>query len=256
MGPLNRLYEAPEPGEWRGATPLLDIEDTRLRLRAKALTQLSRSERERVLAIYRFVKRIPFAKPAKLRLKTAREVLDAQRADAEDKASLFVALLRAAGFAARLRYVELHGDILRGLTTAIASAARPVVEVWMDGRWAATDTYIFDAAYMSAARRRLSREGWEWGFGLHLRGDGLWDGLNDAYLTGTEEMAAPVSLGVLGVFHDPLDYVRSDICKSRYPRVARAVRWGMVAPAIDKAVRQLRGDGGGFPPNVPQGKAI
>jgi len=37
-------------------------------LRALALTQLCRSEREKILALYAFVKRIPFAKPRKIRL--------------------------------------------------------------------------------------------------------------------------------------------------------------------------------------------
>ena len=44
------------------STELLDLEDTRLRLRARALTQLCQTEREKALAIYGFVKRIPFAK--------------------------------------------------------------------------------------------------------------------------------------------------------------------------------------------------
>ena len=39
-----------------------------LRLRGHALTQLCKNDREKALAVYGFVKRIPFAKPLKLRL--------------------------------------------------------------------------------------------------------------------------------------------------------------------------------------------
>jgi transglutaminase-like putative cysteine protease len=236
---------AESPERWTGSTALLDLQDSRIRLRAQALTQLCRSDRERVLAIYSFVKRIPFAKPAKLRFRTAREVLDAGRGDADDKGSLFVALLRAAGFPARLCYVELHGDILRGLTDAIDSAGRPVVQVWLDGRWASTDTYIFDASYAAAARRRLEQQGWEWGYGLHSKGQLLWDGLNDAFLTGGPETSEAVSLGPLGVFHDPADFVASDAYKARYVRIGRVMRWGLVAPAIGRAVSDLRSETAG-----------
>ena len=97
------------------------------------------------LAVYGFVKRTPFAKPMKLHVRTAREVLDAGRGDADDKAALLIALLRAAEIPARLRYIELRGEILRGLTSNVTSAARPVAEVWLAGRWVRTDTYIFDA---------------------------------------------------------------------------------------------------------------
>ncbi len=228
------------PAHWRCATALLDLEDPRLRLRAQSLTQLCHSDHEKALAVYGFVKRLPFAKPLRLRLHTAREVLDAGRGDAVDKACLLVALLRICGLAARLRFVDLHGEILRGLTTAISSAARPVLEIWLDGRWAATDTFIFDAPYVAAARARLAREGWEWGYGMHRNGHMLWDGRSDAFLTGGPEQAAAVSLGVLGHFHDPQQLLQSAACQARYPRIARAMRWGMVSPGMNKAVRALR----------------
>lgn len=234
-----------DPSDWMDSTQLIDLHDTKLRLKAKSLTQLSRTDREKALAIYTAVKRITFAKPVKLRLRTAHEVLRAKRADAEDKATLFVGLLRAAGLAARLRYIELHGDILRGLTTAIASAGRPVVQVWLDDRWRSTDTYIFDAHYMAAARARLRALKWDWGYGLHRTGDALWDGMEDAYLTGDDHMAADISMGVLGWFHDPYDFLVSPVCRERFPRVSRAVQWNVLAPGMNRAVTHLRRSGPG-----------
>jgi hypothetical protein len=83
-----------------------------------------------------------------------------------------VALLRLVDIPARLRYVELRGDILRGLTSSVASASRPVAEIWLNGHWVRTDTYIFDAVYMAAARQRLKDTDWEWGYGIHRNGHG------------------------------------------------------------------------------------
>ena len=236
-----------DPSDWAESTQLIDLHDTKLRLKAQSVTQLSRTDREKILAIYSAVKRVPFAKPVKLKLRTAHEVLRAKRADAEDKATLFVALLRAAGFPARLRYVELHGDILRGLTTAISSAGRPVVEVWHENKWRATDTYIFDAHYVAAARSRLRALKWDWGYGLHRRGHTLWSGLEDAYLTGEAEVGGTISMGVLGWFHDPYDFLVSPVCRERFPRVSRAVQWNVLAPGMNRAVTNLRETNGGSP---------
>jgi hypothetical protein len=221
----------------------MDLGDPRLRLRVQALTQLCRTERERALALYRFVKRMPFTKPMKLRLHTARQVLDHGHGDAVDKATLLVAMLRIAGLPARLRYIELHGAILRGLTGAITSAGRPVLEVWTGKHWAATDTYIFDAHYVASAREQMRQRGWDWGYGMHVRGHGLWNGREDAFLTGDAATTAEISLGVLGRFHDPLEFVRSDVCRERYPRLARSMRWNLLARSMNRAVTELRAAG-------------
>jgi hypothetical protein len=236
-----------DPSDWMDSTELIDLNDTKLRLKAQSATQLSRSDREKILALYSAVKRIPFAKPVKLKLRAAHDVLRARRADAEDKATLFVALLRAAGFPARLCYIELHGDILRGLTKAIASAGRPVVQVWHEDKWRSTDTYIFDAHYVAAARARLRSLKWDWGYGLHRRGHTLWDGLHDAYLTGDADIGGTISMGVLGWFHDPYDFLVSPVCRDRFPRVPRAMRWNMLAPGMNRAVSHLRETNGGTP---------
>lgn len=245
--PIPAAPASDDPCDWTGSTELIDLNDTRLRLKAQSATQLARSDREKILAIYSAVKRIPFAKPVKLRLHTAHDVLRARSADAEDKATLFVALLRAAGFPARVCYVELHGDVLRGLTTAIASAGRPVVQVWHEDRWRSTDTYIFDAHYVAAARARLGILKWDWGYGLHRRGHVLWDGLEDAYLTGEAEVGGTISMGVLGCFHDPYDFLVSPVCRDRFPRMTRAARWNVLAPGMNRAVSHLRQAHGGTP---------
>ena len=237
---MKRPIDLDEPGLWLGSSALLDVEDPRLRLRALALTQLCRSEREKILALYAFVRRIPFAKPRKIGLHKARTVLDAETADAEDKATLLVAMLRCCGIPARLRYVELDGVILQGLTTALPSVARPLVEVWRQDHWIATDTYIFDARYITAARRRMQQLRMEWGFGMHVRGDSLWDGRHDAFLTGGPELTAAVSLGEIGIFHDPQQFYRSAACRARFPRMARLVRWNVLTASLDQAVTELR----------------
>ena len=229
-----------DPGSWLGNAELLDLEDPKLRLRAHALTQLCKTEREKALALYGFVKRIPFSKPFKLRLRTAREVIDAGRGDADDKAAVLIALLRAADIPARLRYIELRGEILRGLTSGVASAARPLAEVWLGDRWLRTDTYIFDAAYMAAARQRIKDQGWEWGYGIHRDGNTIWSAADDAFLGGRPTEADPMVLADLGCYNDPLELMTSAAWRSAHPRLPRAVQWNVLAPMMERVVRELR----------------
>ncbi len=229
---------------WRRSTDLLDLEDSRLRLRARALTQLCKSDRERALAVYGFVKRMPFAKPFKMRLRTAREVLDAGQGDAPDKATALVALLRLAGLPARLHYYLLRGEILRGITSTLASAARPVAEIWLDGHWVCTDTYIFDATYVAAARQRLKDAGWDWGYGIHTKAHTLWNGKDDAYLGGVAPDKDEMVISDLGVFDEPQAYVNSATYQNNHTRLTRAVHWNMLAPTMDKVARELRDDFG------------
>jgi hypothetical protein len=238
--PASTARSTADPRAWTGATPLLDLEDSRLRLRAQALTQLCKSEREKALACYAFVKRLPYAKPLKLRLRSAREVLDAGRGDSPDKATLLVALLRLAGIPARLHYVELRGEVARGLTSSLVSASRPIVEAWLQGRWVPTDTYIYDAAYMAGARQRLRELGWEHGFGIHRDGDAIWNGVDAAWVGGVPTESDPMVLEDLGHWHDPQAYVESALFRDRHPRVTRAMHWNVIALGMQRRIRYLR----------------
>jgi hypothetical protein len=240
LSPETRVISEDAPEHWLGTTPLLDLEDPKLRLRAQALTQLCKNEREKALAVYGYVKRIPFAKPFKMRLHTAREVLDAPRGDAADKAALLIALLRLVNIPARLRYVQLRGEILRGLTSNMAAAARAQAEVWLNGHWVRTDTYIFDAAYMAAARQRLREQDWEWGMGIHRDGHTLWDGVNDSYISGSPDAQDAMFISDLGNFCDPLEFTSSDIYRQMHPRMSRALHWNMLSPLMERAIRDLR----------------
>jgi hypothetical protein len=221
-----------------GPTALLDLEDSRLRLRAQALTQLCKSEREKALACYAFVKRLAYATPLRLRLRSARQVLDAGCGDATDKATLLVALLRASGIAARLHIVEVHADVARGLT--LASATRPIVEAWLQGGWVPTDTYIYDACYTAGARQRLRELGWDSGFGIHRDGHALWNGVEGAWVAGLPAETDPMVLADLGHWHDPLAYARSTSLRERQRRLARALRSMLAMPWMARVIRKLR----------------
>lgn len=228
------------PRHWLGPTRSLDLEDPKLRLRVHALTQLCKTDREKALAIYGFVKRLPLFPHPRLRVRTAREVYDAGRGDAPEKATLLVAMLRIAGLPARLRYVTMAGDILRGIPGRIREADRPLVEVWLQDQWLRTDTFIYDATCMAAARQRLKDLGWEWGYGIHVQGAMVWNGYESAFLGG-----APTECDLMvqrdhGVFHDVHDYLRRGRFQKPHVRLLRALHWGLLAPLMARGWHRLR----------------
>jgi hypothetical protein len=229
------------------STPLLDLGDPKLRLRVHSLTQLCKSEREKALAIYGFVKRMPAVKPLRIRLASARQVLDAGRGDAKGKATLAVAMLRIAGIPARVRWITLRGEVLRGLTSAVRQVNRPVLEIWLDGAWQQTDTYIYDAATMASARQILKDRGWEWGFGVHVEGRMLWDAQGSAFMGAPPERANPMFVRDLGCFHDPACYMASAAYRGEHNPLVRRLQWSLMAPLIDRAWRALREPGTAVP---------
>lgn len=105
-----------------------------------------------------------------------------------------------------------------------------------------TDTYIFDAAYMAAARQRLKEQGWEWGYGIHRDGHAVWSGTADAYLGGMPTDRDPMVLGDFGMFNDPSELLDSTEWRNAHPRMARAVQWNVLAPMMEKVVRELRSE--------------
>jgi hypothetical protein len=234
--------ESEAPGQYLGSTALLTLQDSRLRLRARSITQLCKTDRERAMALHNYVKKLPFERPFKVRLRNAREVMDAGRGDATDKSTLLVAMLRRCRIPARIRFVELNGEILRGLTSRMPTAPRPVVEIWLHGRWVRTDTYIFDAGYVAAARQRLKDHDWEWGYGIHRNGQSIWNGTDDAFLGGYTTEQDPLVVRTLGVYHDTLQFVSTDLFRRNFKPVA-GLHWNMLSLLMRKAVRQLREEG-------------
>lgn len=232
------------PGDWLHSTPLLDLDDPKLRLKARSLTQLTRTEREKALALYAFVKRMPYAKRIKTEYPTAREMLERREGDGDDKVTVLIALLRAAGIPARIRYMEMRGIMLRGLVPMAKppDAARPLAEIWLDGRWVRTDSFIFDAAYLAAARRKLQENHWECGWGIHMKAQVLWNGKDDAFLGGVPTEIDPMLKRTLCVVSDPLELVAPEMRSKgyRYRRSVRALQWNVLAPTMSRSIRELR----------------
>lgn len=230
--------DSSSPQDWLGSTPMLNLEDDKLRLRVQTVLQFSRTDAEKLRAIAFYVSSIPFNIPALAGMKRTRTTLSRRRAVGwYSKAALFMAMLRVAKFPARVRMIRVPPELFRGLTTTHQKVALPVVEVHAHGRWVRTDCYLYDPLYLAVAREQLQRQGWTLGYGIDAQGQSLWNGVDDTL------MMQPAEL--LGVYDDPQGYAVE--LRSRNP-----LRWlyllarnRLLSIRMNHQVRKLRREAGG-----------
>jgi transglutaminase-like putative cysteine protease len=103
---------------WLRETAQLDFNTVKLRIQATKLTQLCGDERAKAVAVHNYVKSLPLSfSPDFLHIR-ASEVARLGFGDCHTKGILFVALLRALGMPARLRFVASPVAFLAGFIGA------------------------------------------------------------------------------------------------------------------------------------------
>lgn len=147
--------------------------------KARAIARPHASLRDKARAVYAFVHtEIAFGFTARFDAASPDQTLSAGRGHCNPQASLCVTMMRAVGIEARLRAFEIDNAILDGLFSVPLPArlTHTITEVRLDGVWLGLDGYIIDPALMTTAQARLRREGRVMGYGVHVDGQGAWDG--------------------------------------------------------------------------------
>jgi hypothetical protein len=235
-----------DPTQWLGDTPMLNLRDDKLRLRVKTVLQFSRTDADKLRSICKYVASIPFNVPAFAGWKRTRITLAQRHAVGwYSKAALFEAMLRTAGFPARVRMIKVDNDMFRGLASTNQIFVLPVVEVWIRDRWLITDNYVYDPRYLAAAREALERKGWRSGYGIHLDGQSRWDGESDALVMivpGHNATGLPPEY--LGVYDDPAEYAQLMKQSSFLRWLSMVVRNRIMSIRMNGRVRRLRREAG------------
>ena len=229
------------PSHWLGSTRLLDLDDPKLRIQAMSLTQLSDTDTQKVMAIHEFIKAMPFGCVAGFDHVAAAAVLRTGYGDCHTKGTLFVALLRCVGLPARLRFVTLSSAFLYGIISPPKSTVvHAIGEVYLDGRWVRTDTYVTDAELEHNAEKLLLDQGRKLGYGIHLDGARQWDAFNHAYGQSAASDEASLPVQDWGVAHDPEQFYSSaDHPSLRIGWIARA-KWMLAAGLVNRRTQQVR----------------
>jgi hypothetical protein len=235
-----------DPRQWLGDTPMLNLRDDKLRLRVKTVLQFSRTDADKLRSICKYVASIPFNVPAFAGWRRTRITLAQRHAVGwYSKAALFEAMLRTAGFPARVRMIKVDNDMFRGLATTGQIFVLPVVEVWRQGRWLITDNYVYDPRYLAAAREALERKGWRSGYGIHLDGQFRWSGESDALIMIVPDRSAGgLPTEYLGVYDDPAEYALLMKQASVLRWLSMLIRNRVMSIRMNGRVRRLRRDAG------------
>lgn len=173
---------APDPTAL-AATRYIDHDHPAIAAAAREATAGIEEPRAQAVALHDFVRdRVRFGWTGRFHDQRASEVLASGVGYCNTKSTLFVALLRARGIPARPRFVSLDARILHGLIDpGTPYVDHSVTEVWLDGRWIATDSYIVDRPAFAGAQARLRAEGRTLGYGVHRNGTTDWDGRRNAF---------------------------------------------------------------------------
>jgi hypothetical protein len=225
---------------------MLNLQDDKLRLRVQTVMQFSRTDAEKLQSICAYVASIPFHVPAFASPKHSRRTLARREAVGwYSKAALFQAMLRTAGYPARIRMIRVDNHMFRGLATTRRVFVLPVVEVWTGGRWVATDNYVYDPRYLAAAREALERKGWRSGYGIHLDGQPAWDGVDDSLIMIAPDRSAGTPAEYLGVYDDPHEFAQQLKKTSTTRWLLMLARNRLMSIRMSRKVSRLRKESGG-----------
>ncbi len=232
---------------WMRATQQLDITAAPVRVLAGKLVRSQRNDRAKAIAVHHYVKAMPFGIVPDFLRNKASDIVKLGYGDCHTKGLLFVALLRASSVPARLRFVTLSTRFLTGLIdTGSPTMTHALAEVYLDGRWVQTDTYVVDAELGREARALLQSKSMQLGYGVHALGDQTWGTRKDAHAQ--YNSADPSSLPVVdwGVAHDPAHfYADASHAALRHSFTVR-MKWLLGAQIVNRKVQQIRLRGKNF----------
>lgn len=176
------------------------------------LTKDVTNEREAAVRLHDFVRdSIRFGVTHRFDDATPEQTLEAGAGHCNPQGRLLVALLRALDIPARMHFVWIRMEVLRGLFPPLFSGfpyagQHAYVEVDLEGETQNIDSFIVDSPLQRGAVARLRRENRLMGYGTHVDGKVNWQADGDAFsqLVGSEML-----LGDVGPVEDVEAFFRS-----------------------------------------------
>ena len=208
------------------------------------VTQLAHTDVQKALRIHDDIKSLPFGCVVGFDHIPAGDVLRNGRGDCHTKGTLFVAMLRSAGIPARLRFVTLPGDFLRGiLELGQSTITHAVGEAYLQGQWVQTDSYVADVLLEGQAGLKLASENRSLGYGIHAQGNRFWNA--ELHSHGQYTASDPTSLPSRdwGVAHDPEHFYAEQTDPELSMGWLTRAKWMLAAQMVNNRVRKLRAGG-------------
>jgi hypothetical protein len=235
------LNAADDPGRFLAPTRYIDSAHSSI-VAAVATVADKGNQTDRARAIHDFVRdRILFGFASSFYDQAASEVLASGIGYCNTKSTLFIAMLRAAGIPARQHFVDIDARILKPLVDpGTAYVDHSYSEVYLDGRWVRTDSYIIDPPLAIRARTRLIRESKCIGYGVHREGVSIWQGSEDAFSQFIDDSSVDgFSRRDHGVFKDVGAFYDSDLGLNTLNPLLR-IGFGLLIGRVNRNIDAFR----------------
>lgn len=229
----------------RRRQPLADHDHPAIQDLARARTDGRRERRDQLESLFRFVRDdVRFGFPPKWDEVKASETLGYGLGYCTTKATLFLALCKAAGIPARVHTGLISLEIMHGIFPPFAYRALPAagghswLEVELDGAWRPIDSYINDRPFYDGALKRLRASGKATGFSLS-RAKGP---TSCAFNFGEQGF---VHMGAVVEDHGAWDDVADYVASPEYRRMSRIQRmaYPWLARTSNRTIEGIRSEG-------------
>ncbi|MDD9951494.1 MAG: transglutaminase-like domain-containing protein [Zetaproteobacteria bacterium] len=168
---------------------MIDADHPQIRRLAQDITTGLTTERARAVAVHNWVRdRIAFGWVPHADQERASDTLQRKMGFGVTKSTLFVALLRSLGLAARSRFVSLDGAIFAQFGWHQALVDHAYTEVFLDGHWVATDSYVLPQHQARVALEKLQTLGLQMGYGVSQGGHWSWEGSHAQFIQWTDSV--------------------------------------------------------------------
>ena len=221
---------------------LSDFHHPAVAAKAKELTEGKAKRLQKTEAIFHFVRDgIPFGFPSTWDELKASEVLECGFSYCNTKASLFLALCKAADVPARIHCGLIDLEIMRGIFPGFAFPFLPKagshswIDVEMDGEWKPIDSYINDKAFYERALARLRKSGRPFGYSISFQ-----DGKSSCEFNFGEK--GFVHMGAVIEDHGTWDDLSQYIASDKYVRMNRMqlMLYPMMAAISNQTIARIR----------------
>ncbi|SEW35823.1 Transglutaminase-like superfamily protein [Aliiroseovarius sediminilitoris] len=212
---------------------------------AARLTRSETTPRRKLDRIFHYVRdEIRFGFPMNGDFVKASETIQLGYGQCNTKATLLLALCKAAGIQARIHFSLITKDIQKGFFTGLAYWLMPNeishswIEVEIEGQWRRIDTFINDKSLFDAAKAKIKRLGWSVGYSVALEDGEASADLNLDHAA-YQQMAAVTDDH--GAWDDPSDYYESEKYRNR-PDGVRMWFYRHLIGGINRRVEAVRSE--------------
>ena len=222
---------------------LADYDHPTIKKLAARLTRPETTPRGKLDRIFHYVRDdIRFGFPMNGDFVKASETIQLGYGQCNTKATLLLALCKAAGIPARIHFSLITKDIQKGFFRGLAYWLMPKeishswIEVEIEDQWRRIDTFINDKTLFDAAKAKIKRLGWSVGYSVALEdGEASADlDLDDAVY---QQMAAVTDDH--GTWDDPSAYYESEKYRNR-PDGVRMWFYRHLIGGINRRVEAVR----------------